>query len=180
MCIMIKIYGCKIYLSVLEKEHCKKIWEDFEYDFAAKTEPLNIGHSILKAESWFEEIQKDQGEKHVRLGIFISEDDRVIGDIALQDIDWKNRSCSIGLGIAKKDYRSKGYGTEAVNIMLKYGFNNLGLERITANTLEQNKAAQRSLEKNNFVLEGRERKAVYFGGQKWDKLNYSILREEFN
>jgi RimJ/RimL family protein N-acetyltransferase len=41
----------------------------------------------------------------------------------------------------------KGYGSEAVKIILEYGFNNLGLERITANTLEQNKAAQRSLEK---------------------------------
>lgn len=177
---MVKLDGNKIYLSVLEKEHCKKIWEDFEYDFDAKTEPLNIGHSISKAESWFEDIQEDQGEKHIRLGIFIAVDDRVIGDVALQDIDWKNRSCSIGLGIAKKEYRNKGYGTEAVNIMLEYGFNNLGLERITANTLEQNKAAQRSLEKNSFVLEGKERKAVYFAGQKWDKLNYSILREEFN
>ncbi len=177
---MVKIEGRKIYLSVLEKEHCKKLWEDFEYDFETKTEPLNIGHSISKSESWFEEIQKDQGEKHIRLGIFINEDDSVIGDVALQDIDWKNRSCSIGLGIAKKKLRGKGYGTEAVKIMIDYGFNNLGLERITANTLEQNKAAQGSLEKSGFVLEGRARKAVYFAGQKWDKLNYSILREEFN
>ncbi|WP_202710337.1 GNAT family N-acetyltransferase [Sporosalibacterium faouarense] len=177
---MVKLVGKKIYLSVLEKEHCKKLWEDFEYDFESKTEPLNIGHSISKSESWFEEIQNDQGKKHVRLGIFIKEDDSVIGDIALQDIDWKNRSCSIGLGFSKKRYRCKGYGTEAVNIIMEYGFNNLGIERITANTLEQNIAAQKSLDKNGFVLEGRERKAVYFAGQKWDKLNYSILREEFN
>ena len=177
---MVKLEGNKIYLSVLEKEHCKKIWEDFEYDFEAKTEPLNIGHSITKAESWFEEIQKDQGEKHVRLGIFITEDDSIIGDVALQDIDWKNRSCSIGLGIAKKEYRGKGYGTEAVGIILEYGFNNLGLERITAKTLEKNNAAKRSLEKNDFVLEGKERKAIYFTGQKCNRLNYSILREEFN
>jgi len=177
---MVKLEGNKIFLSVLEKEHCKKIWEEYEYDFESKTEPLNIGHSISKAESWFEEIQKDQGEKHVRLGIFIDEEGTVIGDVALQDLDWKNRSCSIGIGIAKKDYRGKGFGTEAVKIMLDYAFNNLGLERITGSTLEHNIAAQRSLEKNNFVLEGQERKAVYLGGKKWDKLNYSILREEFN
>jgi len=176
---MIKLVGSKIYLSVLEKEHCKKLWEDFEYDFELKTEPLNIGHSISKSESWFDEIQKNQGEKHIRLGIFIN-DDRVIGDVALQDIDWKNRSCTIGLGIAKKEFRCKGFGTEAVTIMMEYGFNNLGIERISANTLEQNKAAQKSLEKSGFILEGRERKAVYFAGQKWDRLSYSILREEFN
>lgn len=176
---MTKLEGNRIYLSVLEKEHCRKLWQEFEYDFGTKTEPLNIGHSISKADTWFDEIQGDQGDKHIRLGIFLL-DDTVIGDIALQDIDWKNRSCSIGLGISKKEYRSKGYGSEAVNIILDYGFNNLGLERITSNTLEQNRAAQRSLEKTGFVLEGRERKAVYFAGDKWDRLNYAILRGEFN
>ncbi|HAA26251.1 MAG TPA: hypothetical protein DCE11_09100 [Ruminiclostridium sp.] len=57
-----------------------------------------------------------------------------------------------------KEHRSKGYGTEAVMLMLDYGFNNLRIERITANTLEHNTGAQRSLEKCGFVLEGRERR----------------------
>lgn len=176
---MLKISGIRVYLAVLEREHCKKLWDDFEYDFDALTEPLNIGHSNTKADKWFDEIQNEQGDKHIRLAIFLS-NGTVIGDVALQDIDWKNRSCSIGLGIAKKEYRSKGYGTEAMKAMIEHGFNNIGLERITANTLEQNKGAQHSLEKCGFTLEGRERKAVYFAGRKWDRLNYSILREEFN
>ena len=70
-------------------------------------------------------------------------------------------------------------GTEAVKLILEYGFNNIGLERISANTLEQNKATQRVLEKLGFTLEGTERKAVYFAGKKWDRLNYAILKEEF-
>lgn len=132
------------------------------------TEPLHIGHSSTKGEAWFEEIQRDQGSKHVRVGVFLP-DGTVIGDVALQDIDWKNRSCSLGLGIAKLAHRSKGYGTEAVKLLLDYGFTNLGLERIVANTLEQNRGAQRSLEKLGFALEGRERQAVYFAGGKWDR-----------
>ncbi len=175
---MIRLNGQRIYLATLEREHCIKLWEDFEYDFEAITEPLNIGHSSTKAEAWFDEIQRDQGSKHIRLGVFLH-DDTVIGDVALQDIDWKNRSCSIGLGIAKIEHRNKGYGSEAVKLMLEYGFGNLGLERISANTLEQNIAAQRSLEKQGFIMEGRERKAVYFAGRRWDRLNYSILIDEY-
>lgn len=175
---VLKLNGKKVYLAVLEREHCKKLWDDFEYDFDVMAEPLNIGHASTKADTWFDDIQRDQGNKHIRLGIFLF-DGTVIGDVALQDIDWKNRSCTIGLGIAKIEYRSKGYGTEAVQVLLNYSFNNLGLERISANTLEQNKGAQRSLEKSGFVLEGRERKAVYFAGHKWDKLNYAVLREEY-
>ena len=55
----------------------------------------------------------------------------------------------------------------------------LSMERITANTLEINISASKSLERLGFALEGRERKAVYFGGKQCDKLNYGLLAEEY-
>ena len=64
--------------------------------------------------------------------------------------------------------------------MLNYGFFYLGLERIAANTLEINVGAQKSLEKCGFVLEVRERKAVYLNGHQYDKLCYSMLKEEYS
>lgn len=176
---MVKLCGKRVYLATLEKEDCRKIWEDFEYDFEAKTEPLSIGHSFIKADKWFEEIQEKQGEKNIRLGIFLNEG-TVIGDIALQDIDWKNRSCSLGMGLSKKEYRGKGYGSEAVGLILEHGFNNVGLERIWASTLEHNSGAIKSLENNGLINEGIERKAIYFGGKRWDRYVYSILSEEYN
>lgn len=117
------------------------------------------------------------------VGIYVWEfsknDGTVIGDVALQDIDRSNRKCSIGIGIAKLGNRSRGYGYQAVMLMLNYGFKYLGLERITANTLDINVGAQKSLEKCSFKLEGRERKSVYLNSEMHDKLNYAILREEF-
>lgn len=104
---MVKLIGERIYLAALEREHCMKLWDDFEYDFEMLTEPLNIGHSSEKAEAWFDEIQRDQGNRHIRLGVFLP-DGTVIGDVALQDIDWRNRSCSIGLGIPKKKIPIQG------------------------------------------------------------------------
>lgn len=176
---MNKLQGQSVYLATLEKEDCRKIWNDFEYDFQNRTEPLNIGHSVQKADDWFDEIQKSQGNTHIRLGIFLN-DGTIIGDVALQDIDYKNRSCSVGIGIAKLENRCKGYGKEAARLILDYGFNNVGVERITANTLEMNMPARKSLERLGFVLEGIARKAVYFGGRKYDKYNYSILIEEYS
>ena len=176
---MIKLSGEKIHLATLEREDCRAIFKDDEYDFDAKTEMLNIGHSFERSDNWYTEIQELQGKKHIRLGIFLN-DGTVIGDIALQDIDNKNRSCSIGYGLTKLEYYGKGYMTESVKLMLDYGFNNMGMERIFAATLEQNIGSQRVLEKCGFTLEGRERKAEYFGGKRYDRLIYGLLSDEFN
>lgn len=170
--------GKDIYLGTLERKDCKILWNDFEYDFNNPSEELNMGHSEEKADEWFDDIQKQQGNSNVRLGIFLN-DGSVIGDVALQDIDRKNRKCSVGMGIAKIEYRSKGYGQQAVRLMLEYGFRYLGMERITADTLEINIGAQKSLEKCGFILEGVERKSVYLNGKKYDRLCYAILKEEY-
>ena len=175
---MVKLQGERIYLGTLEKEHCKKLWDEFEYDFVNMAEELNIGHSIEKADEWFEQIKKEQGNSHIRLGIFLN-NDTIIGDIALQDINLKNRSCSIGMGMSKLEYRNKGYGKEALKLILEYGFNNFGLERISANTSEINVSAQKSLEKMGFVLEGKEREAIYFAGKKYDRYIYGLLVNEY-
>ena len=98
--------------------------------------------------------------------------------LKLQDLDWRNRGCSLGMGIAKLENRGKGYGKEAAALMLGYAFGNLGLERVTANTLATNIAGQTSLEGLGFVLEGRARHAEV-AGQWVDKLSYAILREEW-
>lgn len=167
-----------IYLGTLERKDCKILWNDFEYDFNNPSEELNMGHSEEKADEWFDDIQKQQGNSDVRLGIFLNEGS-VIGDVALQDIDRKNRKCSVGIGIAKIEHRSRGYGQQAVSLMLEYGFKYLGMERITANTLEINIGAQKSLEKCGFILEGIERKSEYLNGKKYDRLCYAILKEEY-
>ena len=173
-----RLQGEDIYLATLEREDCKKVWIDFEYDFLHPTEELNMGFSYEKADEWFDEIQRLQGNSNIRLGIFLN-DGTPIGDVAIQDMNMKHRSASVGMGISKICHRSKGYGKQALNLILQLGFCYVGLERMIANTLEMNIGARRSLERCGFVLEGRERKAVYLNGQKWDRLNYGILKEEY-
>ena len=142
---------------MLTREDCRALWEDFEYDFSCPAEEFRIGHAPEKADLWYDEIQRLQGERNVRLGIY-KNDGTVIGDVALQDIDRVNRCCSVGMGMAKLENRGQGYGQEAVKLMLAYGFDHLGMERITANTLAINAGARRSLEKCGFVPEGTERR----------------------
>ncbi len=176
---MLKMEGKDIVLTVLEREDCRRIWQDNEYDFEHPGEDFNIGHSVEKADEWFEEIQRLQGERNVRLGIFL-QDGTVIGDVALQDIDRMNRTCSVGMGIARLEHRAKGYGSQALTLILRLAFEHMGLERVTADTLATNPGARRSLEKAGFVLEGVQRQAVYLGGRRIDRLNFAILRDEYD
>ena len=175
---MLKLQGQRIYLAALEREHCRKLYEDEEYDFAHVAEPLYIGASLESSDEWYSDIQKRNGSENIRLGIFLA-DGAVIGDVALQDLDWRNRSCSLGLGIARLENRGRGYGKEAVSLLLNHAFGNLGLERVTANTLATNIAGQKSLEGLGFVLEGRARRSDWVARQRVDKLNFAILREEW-
>jgi RimJ/RimL family protein N-acetyltransferase len=175
---MVKLQGELVYLATLEREDCKKVWEDTEYDFGYATETFIIGRSSANADEWFNDIQKQQGKENIRFGIFLP-DGTVIGDIALQDIDWKSRSCSLGYGLTKLEYRNKGYTTDAVKTILRHGFCYHGFERISASTQEQNIGSQRVLEKCGFTLEGRERKANYLAGKRHDRLIYGLLIEEY-
>ena len=177
---MIKLQEKNIYLAALERKDCRKICEDNEYDFVNPVESTLLGWSVENSDKWFDEIQRLlETDANIRLGIFLN-DGTVIGDIALQNIDRANRSCSLGMGIAKIENRNKGYGTQALRLLLEYGFNNQGFERITANTMEINISAQKVLEKLGFILEGQERKAAYFRGNKFDNQNYSLLIDEYH
>jgi RimJ/RimL family protein N-acetyltransferase len=170
--------GSKVILRTLEREHCRELWEQYEPVEPLPTEPIRPGLSIEGADKWFEEMQAKQGHEHVYLGIFTSED-KLVGDIQLSHLDWRNRTANLGCGIARQEDRGKGYGTDAARTLIRYGFGHLNLYRMSAATVENNVAAQRSLEKCGFVLEGRERRAIYRGGRRWDRLRYGLLRSEF-
>ena len=75
--------------------------------------------------------------------------------------------------------RKKGYGTEAVRIIVDYVFLSKNIERIQAETLVENVASQRALEKAGFTKEAIKRKSSFVRGLWREDILYSILREEW-
>jgi RimJ/RimL family protein N-acetyltransferase len=75
--------------------------------------------------------------------------------------------------------RNKGYGTEAITIIVDYLFLTRQIVRIQATTDLRNRASQRAMEKNGFTREGTIRKAEFVRGHWRDEYLYSILREEW-
>lgn len=173
-----KLMGERVYLDTLSREDCRAIYDQYTFDPELLTEQPSMGVATEQADGWYDDIQKQQGSVHVRLGVFRREDGLLLGDFALQDINWYNRSCSVGIGLLAAA-RGKGYAPEALRLLVVYGFGMLGLERIEASTLDVNIPAQRTLERVGFRPEGRQRGAVYIGGQRRDRLLYGLLRDEF-
>jgi len=174
-----KLHGKNIYLAALEREDCKTLYKEQEYDFDNPMTDVGFGYSVESSDSWYEDIQKRlEAGTCVRLGVF-TKGGEVVGDIALQDINWQTRSCSLGMNIPKAANRNKGYGKEAVGLILKYGFDIMGLERIWARTYETNPLGQKSLEAAGLVLEGVARKSAYQFGRRIDEYYYAMLVEEW-
>jgi len=84
----------------------------------------------------------------------------------------------IGYALAPSE-RCKGYGTEAVRIIVDYLFLSKNIVRIQVQTDDENKASRRILEKSGFRKEGIIRKSFFFNGEHRDQALYSILREEW-
>ncbi len=106
-------------------------------------------------------------------------DDRLIGFVSIHSIEWNNQSGLISIGIGDPDYRDQGYGSEALNLALNYGFNELGLYRIGLDVIASNSRAVHAYEKAGFRHEGRLRSAVYRDNQRTDRLLMGILRDDW-
>ena len=175
---MIELKGENVVLRTLEREHCRRLWERFEPTEPLPTEPLNVGLSVEGADKWFEEMQARQGKEHVYLGVFTPEGE-LLGEVQLANINWRDRTATLGGGISRLADRGASYGTDAARTLLRYGFQQLGLERVEGEMAEFNTAARRVMEKLGFREEGRRRQALYRNGKRWDSVTYGLLKEEF-
>ena len=141
---------------------------------------LYLPLSQADEEGWFEHMVNQPAEQHPLVIEIPGQDGwQAIGDCSFQFIDQHNRSAEIGIFIGQKDLWDKGYGTEAMCLMLKHGFNTLNLHRIFLRVFETNKRAIRSYEKTGFVHEGRLRQAEYRNGAYIDVLLMSVLKSEW-
>ena len=103
------------------------------------------------------------------------ENDELIGNIGLMDIDHINRKAEVGLFIGEPENRSMGYGTEALRLILKYGFETLNLHNIMLHVHSDNQRAIACYNKVGFHEFGCRREAIYKNGSYFDLVHMEIL-----
>ena len=172
-----KLIGDRIYLSPRNSEDVEKFTEwlnDFETtDYLGKSAIL----TTLEGEKKYLEDNITQEANFV---IVTLNDDKIIGTISLENINHINRCATLGIFIGDKDYRNKGYGTEAIKLILEYGFKYLNLKNIKLDLMSFNKRALNCYKKCGFKEYGRRRKCNFINGEYYDSIEMDILNEEFN
>lgn len=109
----------------------------------------------------------------------IADDKELIGGIGAVPFDDVHRFCAeIGFWLGKP-FWNLGITTKALKLFCKYLFDSYNFNRLTANVFEGNEASKKVLEKNGFVLEGRQRKNVFKENKFIDQYIYGLLKEEF-
>lgn len=112
------------------------------------------------------------------LAVELKEQHIHIGNISLQNINYIDRNAEIAFMMGEKKYWNHGYAEEAAKLILKHGFEQLGLERVYFGTSEDNIGMQKLGNKLNFKKEGVRRKAMYKNGKYRDIYEYGLLKEE--
>lgn len=109
-----------------------------------------------------------------------TKDGQYIGGCHTMFMNWKDGTTYFAVYIGHPDYRSKGYGTEAMNLFLNFLFNEVGLRIVKLNVFSFNKRAIRCYEKCGFQLRGINKKELYRGGEYYDNYAMSITKDAFN
>ena len=171
-----KIVGERIYLSPINVEDVEKYTEwmnDIEIT-------INLGNAseIYSLEKEKEALEKLSKEGY-NFAVVDLKDYELLGNCSLMNVDLKHRRGEVGIFIGNKNYWDKGYGREAMKLLLDYGFKLLNLNNVFFWVYSFNKRAINCYKKCGFKEIGRRREAYIIGNKKYDEIYMDILAEEF-
>ncbi|HRA00896.1 MAG TPA: GNAT family protein [Thermoflexales bacterium] len=149
--------------------------EDTEYFRLLDSGPPRLFTS-KNTKEWMEKrIERGKPEFLIRE----LESDKPIGFCALWTPPPQHGNAFVAIGIGERDYWGKGYGSDALKTLVRYGFLELNLHRVSLGVFEYNARAIKAYEKVGFKMEGRERSAMLRDGKRWDFFCMGILRSEW-
>lgn len=175
-----KIVGDRIYLSPkgTSEDEVQKYTEwmnDFEItDYTGRSGQIT---TFDGEKDYLENSARDT--KNRNFDIVELNDNKLIGALGLEHINWIERSAVLGIFIGDKNFRSNGYGAEAIKLLLEYGFKYLNLHSIRLSLLSINERAHKCYLKCGFKDTGYSREEIFLNGKYYDKLYMDILENEF-
>ena len=171
------LVGDNVYLSPISLDDIEK-YAEMVNDIKVS---VGLGYlsytNIIDFESEKEFLISVKKEK--MFAVRLLENDNLLGNVGFNSVDLLNRTATMGIMLGNSNYQRKGYGIEAVKLILDYGFSFLNLRNISLNVFEYNEAAYNLYKKVGFKEVGRLRKAVEIMGKTYDVIIMDMLKEEF-
>jgi RimJ/RimL family protein N-acetyltransferase len=127
---------------------------------------------------WFLNHQGQQPRTKYQLALLLKSNRQLIGNCGVRMEKANDVEANIGYELNPK-YWNHGYATEAAHAIVDFGFKRLGVHRIWADLVADNRGSAHVLEKLGMKLEGRLREKAYFKGRWWDALVYAVLVDEW-
>jgi len=113
------------------------------------------------------------------MAVCLLESNLHIGNIALQNISYIDRSCDISFLLGESKCRGQGIMFRAANLLIGHAFRNLNMRRVSCGTLHNNVAMVSLAEKLGMVQEGVRRQSIFKDGKYLDVYEYGILKSEW-
>lgn len=181
---MVQLTGQKCSLRTFTPSDAKalaKLLADNKF-FWSTYEPLHRDEFYTEETQYkkiLESLQLLQSNREFSFGIFDYGSQQLIGHISLYSVKrLPYSSCFVGYSIDER-FAGRGITTEAVRLVLEFGFQTLNIHRIEAYVAPQNLASVRVLEKSGFVREGLLRQLLFINGVWVDHYMYAILQNDF-
>jgi len=171
-----KIVGKRLYLSPIHTEDIEQYtaW----INDSAISDALGNSSQLFTIEKEKATLEEMATSGH-NFAIIREEDDKLLGNISFFDMHQISRNAQCGLFIGDEENRNKGYGQEALKLLLNYGFNTLNLNNVMLKVFSFNEMAISCYRKVGFKEIGRRRSNYYVNGEYHDDVFMDILASEF-
>ncbi|MEA4831531.1 MAG: GNAT family protein [Oscillospiraceae bacterium] len=172
-----KIIGERLYLSPINTDEADSYIKWMNDEAVA----VNFGQypRLVASKNDMKWLYEPASDMH-RYAIVLLDEDVLIGSISLHNIDHLNRNAFIGIFIGENEHRNKGYGAEAIRLILNYGFKTMNLHNIMLTVHADNLAGITCYKKVGFRETGRLREWIFKDGMYVDKIYMGILEREFD
>ncbi|MDR0531595.1 MAG: GNAT family N-acetyltransferase [Oscillospiraceae bacterium] len=173
-----KIQGERIYLSPLDPANAElhARWIN-DFEVARWVRQYGRAFGLPAEQDWADHIAKDSS--NYCFVIVLRDGERPIGTVDLRDLEPLNRTATLGILIGEADCRGKGYGAEAIRLLLEYGFQWLNLHNIDLTVNSENARAIACYTKVGFREYGRRHEALFFNGHYVDIVRMEILAQNW-
>ncbi|MGS0765135.1 GNAT family N-acetyltransferase [Syntrophomonas curvata] len=172
------IKGKRVTLRAIEREDLSRLhyWSN-DPEIQTGLGGWHLPSSSWQMERWWQKLQSDQLNQRFAID---TPEHGLIGMANLVAINWKDRNAFHGLFIGDEFLRGQGYGSDTVMAVMRYSFEELGLERLDTTVIEYNQASLGMYTgKCGWKQEGRKRNCYYRQGRYWDQIIIGINRDEY-